>query len=57
MGFGIFPYIRQCFWLFRKARNSFTDILSDNQGEVQGALGDGVEKLDEIINPFTDVND
>ena len=39
------------------ARDSFTDILSDNLGEVQGALGDGVDALDEIMEPFTDVND
>jgi hypothetical protein len=39
------------------ARDSFTDILSDNLGEVQGALGDGVDALDEIMDPFTDVND
>ena len=40
-----------------RARNSFTDILSDNLGDVQDALGDGVDKLDEIMDPFNDAND
>ena len=40
-----------------RARDGFTDILSDNLGDVQDALGDGVDKLDEIMDPFNDVND
>ena len=40
-----------------RARDGFTDILSDNLGDVQDALGDGVDKLDEIMDPFNDAND
>ena len=45
------------FGYLSRARDGFTDILSDNLGDVQDALGDGVDKLDEIMDPFNDAND
>ena len=47
----------RAFGYLNTTRNSFTDILNDSIGDIQGALGDGVEKLDEITGPFKDAND
>ena len=39
------------------ARTNFNDILHDNLGPIQEKLGDGKDKLDELMDPFTDANE
>ena len=45
------------FGYLSSARDSFTDILNDNLGTIQDALGDGIDKFDELMGPFNDAND
>ena len=46
---------REAYDYLTTAHNGFSDILRENLGEVQDALGEGKDSLDELLDPFNDI--
>ena len=45
------------FSYLNSTRDSFKDILNESLGDIQEALGDGIDTFDELMEPFDDANE
>ena len=48
---------REAYDYLTTAHDGFEDILNKNLGDVQNALGEGKDSLDELLDPFNDIKD